>query len=403
MGDRRAAGDRGRAERPGTMLRAHRRWLRGARGGVRANQSGAPLAGADLHDADLRRADLTGENLRGANLRGARLSRARLGGADLSHANLTWANLSGAMLSGAVLTGARLAEANLSGANLSRAVLRSADLTGAHLAGAVLDGADLAQATLLGTTWGDGPRAPGAAGASEPARLAGASLRGAMLAGFDLSHADLTAADLEGADLRGADLRGACLFRARLAGALLEDADLEGADLEGADLSDTGFTGPETPPPPRSGAAERAVAWLTRDRPELRAPVAAALVALVAGMGVGAAVWLPGMVGGGGGRAPVAVAAGPAPAAAPGIVLRGRAPEGSWVEVRRGDGGGALLFVGTLAPGESRRWDEASRLWVRVGNTDGLRVAVAGRALPLRGGTGNFRIAADGVRRLPEA
>lgn len=401
MTDRRAARDRPRAERPGAMLRAHRRWLRGARGGIRANRTGAPLAGADLHDADLRRADLTGENLRGANLRGARLSRARLGGADLSHANLTWANLSGAMLSGAVLTGARLAEANLSGANLSRAVLRSADLTGAHLAGAVLDGADMAQATLLGTTWGDGPRAPAAADASEPARLAGASLRGAMLAGFDLSHADLTGADLEGADLRGADLRGACLFRARLAGALLEDADLEGADLEGADLRDTGFTAPEGPPPRRSGAAERVVAWLTRDRPELRVPVAAALIALVVGMGVGAAALLPDMVGGGD-RAPAAAAAGPAPAPAPaGIVLRGRAPEGSWVEVRRGGGAGPLLFVGTLAPGESRRWDEDARLWVRVGNTDGLRVAVAGRPRPLRGGTGNFRVAADGVRRLP--
>ena len=84
-------------------LDKHAKWLRGEKGGERANLTGANLTEANLTEA----------NLRGADLRDA----------DLTEANLTEANLRGANLTGANLTGANLTEANLRGADL-----RGADL-----------------------------------------------------------------------------------------------------------------------------------------------------------------------------------------------------------------------------------------------------------------------------------
>ena len=105
-------------EKLAEILAAHKLWLNGEKGGVRANLSEADLSGANLSRA----------NLSGADLSGANLSRANLSGANLSRANLSWANLSGADLSGA-----NLSRADLSGANLSRADLSRANLSGANL------------------------------------------------------------------------------------------------------------------------------------------------------------------------------------------------------------------------------------------------------------------------------
>ena len=102
------------------------KWLRGERGGKRADLSRANLSGADLSRA----------NLSVANLSGANLSRANLSVANLSGANLSGANLSRADLSGANLYGANLYGASLSWADLSRADLSWADLYGANLYGA---------------------------------------------------------------------------------------------------------------------------------------------------------------------------------------------------------------------------------------------------------------------------
>ena len=103
------------------IVESHGSWLRGGKGGTRANLSRADLSGADLSRA----------NLSGASLYGANLSRANLSRANLSGANLYGANLSGANLSSANLYGANLSRANLSGANLSGANLYGADLSGA--------------------------------------------------------------------------------------------------------------------------------------------------------------------------------------------------------------------------------------------------------------------------------
>ena len=110
------------------ILDAHKKWIKGEDGGVRAD-----LRRADLSEANLRGADLRGADLRRADLRGADLRGADLRGADLRGADLSEANLSDADLSDAGLRGADLRRANLRRANLRRADLRRADLRGADL------------------------------------------------------------------------------------------------------------------------------------------------------------------------------------------------------------------------------------------------------------------------------
>ena len=70
------------------VLEQHAKWLRGERGGERADLRRADLMGADLRRADLmgavlRRADLTGADLTGADLRRADLRRATGNGREI--------------------------------------------------------------------------------------------------------------------------------------------------------------------------------------------------------------------------------------------------------------------------------------------------------------------------------
>lgn len=50
------------------ILRLHKMWLYGKKGGKRADLRDANLRGANLQDTDLQDADLQGANLQGANL-----------------------------------------------------------------------------------------------------------------------------------------------------------------------------------------------------------------------------------------------------------------------------------------------------------------------------------------------
>ena len=105
------------------ILDAHKKWINGEDGGVRAD-----LRGANLSYADPRGANLSYADLRGANLKRADLSYADLSYADLCYADLSGANLKRADLSYADLSYADLSYADLSGANLKRADLSYADL-----------------------------------------------------------------------------------------------------------------------------------------------------------------------------------------------------------------------------------------------------------------------------------
>ena len=138
-----------------TVLRLHAKWLRGKKGGRRANLACANLTGADLPyaeltDAELTYAELAGAYLTNANLAGANLADAELAGANLAHADLAGSKLTRANLAGAKLIGANLTDANLTDTNLAGADLTYAELAGANLAYANLAGADLTYADLAG-------------------------------------------------------------------------------------------------------------------------------------------------------------------------------------------------------------------------------------------------------------
>jgi cytoskeleton protein RodZ len=99
--------------------------------------------------------------------------------------------------------------------------------------------------------------------------------------------------------------------------------------------------------------------------------------------------------------APKPVAAAPASPSRPRrpeLVVAGLAPRGSYLEVRRGDAGGPLVFEGMVPPGAARRFALASPVWMRVGWTPSLRARVAGHPVTLTGGTANFRVTRAGAR-----
>ena len=75
------------------ILSLHAKWLRGEKGGRRANLACANLTGADLPYAELTDAELTY-----AELAGAYLTRAKLAGSNLTAANLAGADLADAEL-----------------------------------------------------------------------------------------------------------------------------------------------------------------------------------------------------------------------------------------------------------------------------------------------------------------
>ena len=101
----------------------HAKWLRGEKGGERANLLGADLQRANLLGANLQCANLQGADLQGANFQDADLRSADLWGANLRGANLQRANLQRANLLGANLLGANLQCADLQGADLDYSCL----------------------------------------------------------------------------------------------------------------------------------------------------------------------------------------------------------------------------------------------------------------------------------------
>lgn len=120
----------------GEILQAHKAWLSGKPGGIRADLRGADLYKVNMSSVDLRKADLRSAVLRKADLSRANLSGADLGGADLSRADLSYAFLVGANLKNADLCLAKMYCADLRESDLSEAQLYSADMRRADLSGA---------------------------------------------------------------------------------------------------------------------------------------------------------------------------------------------------------------------------------------------------------------------------
>jgi uncharacterized protein YjbI with pentapeptide repeats len=133
------------------ILERHKKWLKGQKGGRKANLKGAILRELRLTNiclswADLTGADLSGADLTNANLVGADLTNASLVGADLTVVDLSYANLDNTDLSYADLSHADFSYANLHGANLYESKLRIASFFRANLAMTKLEYADLTDA-----------------------------------------------------------------------------------------------------------------------------------------------------------------------------------------------------------------------------------------------------------------
>ena len=106
------------------ILERHKKWLKGQKGGRKANLKGAILRELRLTNiclswADLTGADLSGADLTNANLVGADLTNASLVGADLTVVDLSYANLDKTDLSYADLTDVDFEHSNLEPAILS--------------------------------------------------------------------------------------------------------------------------------------------------------------------------------------------------------------------------------------------------------------------------------------------
>lgn len=80
----------------------------------------------------------------------------------------------------------------------------------------------------------------------------------------------------------------------------------------------------------------------------------------------------------------------PKPSTSPSVakdVVRLSASAACWLEVRRGDAVGPMLFSGTLAPGKIKLFREKA-LWLRVGNPTALSIRAGGEDLPSLEGVG---------------
>ncbi|MCB0114158.1 MAG: DUF4115 domain-containing protein, partial [Caldilineaceae bacterium] len=88
------------------------------------------------------------------------------------------------------------------------------------------------------------------------------------------------------------------------------------------------------------------------------------------------------------------------PATPPSLSLVGRPPDGSWVQVRRRNAGGAILFEGTLAAGATRTYSLATPVWVRLGWGPGISATVGTRVQPLPEGTGDVVFTRQGRRAV---
>jgi hypothetical protein len=135
--------------------------------------------------------------------------------------------------------------------------------------------------------------------------------------------------------------------------------------------------------------------------------VLAAAIALA--VGVGGALAIPAVMGGG--DEPHHSALEYRPGSAQAVAASRRAEDasavtlravgtGSWVEVRERNASGAVVFRGLLAAGERKRWSDPGTLWMRVGAPSGLRVTSGGTERALAGVTGDFLVARAGVRRV---
>ncbi len=92
----------------------------------------------------------------------------------------------------------------------------------------------------------------------------------------------------------------------------------------------------------------------------------------------------------------------PTPPSTAAIELRLGARTGKtvWVEVRRGDAGGAQVFAGIVGGGVTRLIRSAKPLWLGVAWAPNVAVTLNGEVLDAAGGTESYRVTARGLTKL---
>jgi cytoskeleton protein RodZ len=150
-----------------------------------------------------------------------------------------------------------------------------------------------------------------------------------------------------------------------------------------------------------------------RNRPGRRRSAEGQLLAaaLTGVLCVSALVWV-GVSGRSKGPVPISKARPPGQAAVPGpvtppnrdasrgafaIVVRGLSPQGSYLQVRSVSKSGRTVFDGILAPGDQRRWRVKRGLWMTVGRTEGVELAVDDAVQSLEGGSASFQLSKAGI------
>lgn len=125
------------------ILEKHKRWLKGEKGGKKANLSYLDLSHTDLNNICLANANLCHVNLEYSNLNGANLRLSDLGYANLEHSDLSHVDLQLSNLKNVNLRRSKLTYGNLGRAFLKNADLRGADIRGVDFYSVILTGANL--------------------------------------------------------------------------------------------------------------------------------------------------------------------------------------------------------------------------------------------------------------------
>jgi hypothetical protein len=71
-----------------------------------------------------------------------------------------------------------------------------------------------------------------------------------------------------------------------------------------------------------------------------------------------------------------------------------------WVEVRRGDVGGAQVFAGIVGGGVTRVIRSAKALWLGVAWVPNVAITLNGEVIDAQGGTESYRVTPRGLKKL---
>lgn len=197
------------------IIRQHMHFLKGVRGGVRANLKFKDLTGLHFRHANLSQADFTGCKMNDADL-----SRGTFGACSFFCCELV--------------------RANMASGDFSRADFRGANITGANLTNAKFTSADMRQGVYIDYASTEVDKGWGKSGKTSFAGTVArdTDMTGVMARGSDFSNANLSGVIVRDAELADSDFTGANLTNTVFSGSDMVRTNLDSAVLKGTDFSD---------------------------------------------------------------------------------------------------------------------------------------------------------------------